>query len=164
MEATPRFVLPPRPTPPDADSKEHERWCRMASVSYDGGSFTTAYGNLAQVWGAGEVDGVCAGMETVNRASYSAKRTNKIGGDTKTINVPASTYKAYPKVNAGLAAGGREFTFVTAEGDFTARVTGDVQSLIAQLCKTKMQQYITFHVHTDRGAKYGPFTPLTILS
>lgn len=162
MEATPRFVVPPRPTPPAAGTKEHERWCRDATVSYDGGSITTAYGNLVQVWSPGEVDAVCQGMKQVNRASYEAKRQNVIGGDEKTVKVSGSTYKAFPRVNGGLAAGGKPFTFVTSDGDFTARVSGDVQALIAHLCGLKMQQYITFYVHTDRGAKYGPFNPLTL--
>jgi len=161
MESTPRFVLPPRPTPPDEGTKEHERWCRESSISYEGGSLTTAYGNIVQVWGPGETPLATMGVD-VNRKSYEAKRTNKIGGTEKTIKVDAKTYKKYPKVNSGLAAGGEVYTFVTSEGDFTARVTGDVQDLVKQLTEQRLQQYISFSFHTGSGAKYGEFTPLAV--
>ena len=163
MDVAPAFVLPPRPQPPAADTKEHEMWCRMQSVNYNGGSITTAYGNIVQTWGPGETPQVCIGTD-VNRASYSAKRTNKIGGETKTVNVSAKTYKKYPKRTSAGAAGGEPFTFVTRDGIFTARVSGDIQSLVQYLCSVRMQQYQEFTVWSSTGAKYGPFTPLTILS
>tara|TARA_B100000459_G_C8575047_1_gene200504 strand:- start:742 stop:1233 length:492 start_codon:yes stop_codon:yes gene_type:complete len=161
MEATPKFVLPPRPTPPEPNTKEHDRWCREEAIVYEGGSFTTAYGNLVQTWGAGELP--AAHIPTnVDRKQYTATRTNKIGGDSQQVNVPASTYKKYPGKNGGNAAAGELFTVDSDDGIFTARVTGDIQLLIAWIVTHRMQQYQGFTLYSGRGKQYGPFTPITI--
>jgi hypothetical protein len=161
MESSPRFILPPRPQPPEAGTEEHERWCRDSSIVYENGSLTSAYGNWVQLWAAGELPAATIGKD-VSRASYTAKRTNKIGGTEKSVTVPASTYKKYPKQNSSSAAAGEVFTFVTDDGDFTARVTGDIQHVVKEIAANRSQQYITFTMYSNRGAQYGPFTPLVI--
>ena len=163
MESTPRIILPPRPTPPAADSKEHERWCRESTINYDGGSITSAYGNFVQLWASGELPGATI-PENIDRKAYTAKRTNKIGGTEKSVSVPAKTYKKYPSLRSSQAAGGEVVTFDTRDGIFTARMNGDIQSLIAEIAKDRMQQYMEFTLYSSRGARYGEFTPLTILS
>lgn len=163
MESTPRFILPPRPTPPDAGSKEHERWCRDLTLKYEGGSITSAYGNFVQLWASGELPSATKAKD-INRKQYSAKRTNKIGGDEKTVNVPAKTYKKYPSLPASQAAGGEVITFDTRDGIFTARLTGDIQFLIKEIASNLSQQYMEFTLYSPRGADYGPFVPFTILS
>ena len=163
MESTPRFILPPRPQPPAADSKEHERWARESTINYEGGSITSAYGNFVQLWGSGELP--AAGIpKNVDRKAYTAKRQNKIGGSTKEVKVGAKTYKKYPSLRSSQSAGGEVVTFDTRDGIFTARMTGDIQSLIAEIAKDRMQQYMSFTLYSPNGARYGEFTPLTILS
>ena len=163
MESAPRFVLPPRPTPPDAGSREHERWCRDLTLKYEGGTITSAYGNFVQLWASGELPSATNGKD-INRKAYKAKRTNKIGGDEKEVSVPAKTYKKYPSQRASQAAGGEVITFDTRDGIFTARMTGDIQHLIKQIASDLTQQYMEFTLYSARGADYGPFVPLTILS
>lgn len=162
-EATPRFVLPPRPTPPNEGTDEHERWCRDQSIAYDGGTITTAYGNIAQVWGPGEIPAVTVGKD-INRKQYTAKRRLNYQDDAVDVNVPAKTYKKYPRHNSSLAAAGEVFTFATDDGDFTARITGDIQYLIKWVTENRMQQYINFTIYSNRGASYGPFTKMTLVS
>lgn len=161
MEAAPRFVLPPRPSVPEPDTKEHERWCREEALLYKGGSFTTAYGNLAQMWAPGELP-ASHDYEVITRASYTAKRTNKIGGDTKTITVGAKDYLKYPSKRGGSAAAGEAFTVVAEDGIFTARVTGDIQDLVKWITEHRMQQFQAFTLYSGRGAQYGPFAPFAI--
>ena len=161
MEASPYFILPPRPTPPEAGTEKHERWCRESSLVFDGGSMTSAYGNWVQLYASGELPSATIGKD-VDRAGYTAKRTNKIGGTEKSVTVPAGQYKRYPKQNSSLAAGGEVFTFVTDDGDFTARVHGDIQHVIKEIAANRTQQYITFTMYSNRGAQYGPFTPMVI--
>ena len=161
MEGTPRFVLPPRPPVPAPDTKEHERWCREEALVYEGGSFTTAYGNLAQLWAPGELP-ASTKAKVITRASYTAKRTNKIGGETKTVSVNAKDYLKYPSKRGGSAAAGEAFTVVADEGTFTARVTGDIQTLIKWITEHRMQQFQGFTLYTGSGAQYGPFTPFAI--
>ena len=159
--AEPRFILPPRPTPPNEGTTEHERWCRDQSVAYPGGTLTTAYGNIAQVWGPGEIPLVTVG-EDINRAQYTAKRRLNYQDTPKDVSVPAKTYKKFPRHNSSLAAAGQVFTFVTDDGDFTARVTGDIQSLITWVSSNRMSQYVDFTIYSNRGASYGPFTKLNL--
>lgn len=158
MESSLNRALPPRPQPPEAGTEEHERWCRDSSIVFAKGSLTSAYGNWVQLWAAGELPNAIT-PTNVDRASYTAKRTNKIGGATKDVNVPASTYKKYPKRNSSSAAGGEVFTFVTDDGDFTARVSGDIQHVVEEIANSRGQQYIGFTMYSNRGAAYGPFTP-----
>lgn len=162
MEAAPRFVLPPRPSPPDAGTDEHDRWCRDLTITYDGGTLTSAYGNIVQTWAPGDLPNAIKPKE-INRASYEAKRQNKIGGDIKTVKVPAGTYKKYPSMNGSQAAGGELFTFDTRDGIFSARVTGDIQALVAHIAGSRMQQFQEFTVYSGSGAIYGPFTPVVLI-
>ena len=163
MDSSPRFILPPRPTPPAADSKEHERWAREMTLNYDGGSITSSYGNFVQLWGAGELPSATNGKD-IDRASYTAKRQNKIGGAIKEVKVPQKTYKKYPSLRSSQAAGGEVITFDTRDGIFTARMTGDIQSLIKEIAKNLSQQYMSFTLYSQHGARYGEFQPFTILS
>ena len=161
MESTPRFVLPPRPSLPDPDTKEHERWCREESLVYEDGSFTTAYGNLAQLWAPGELPAATI-PKTITRASYTAKRTNTIGGEVVDVTVKAKDYLKYPSKRGGSAAAGYPFTVVAEDGTFTARVTGDIQTLIKWIAEHRMQQFQAFTLYSYTGSQYGPFTPFAL--
>ena len=161
MTPEPRFVLPPRPTPPDAGTDTHELWCRDQSIAYTGGTITTAYGNIAQVWGSGEIP-VASVPTNIDRKQYTAKRRLKYDDPIKEVNVPAKTYKKYPRHNSSSAAAGEVFTFATDDGDFTARVTGDIQDLITWVVSNRLQQYVNFTIYSNRGASYGPFTKLNL--
>ena len=68
-------------------------------------------------------------------------------------------YTAYPKRNSSLAAGGDLFTIHTDIGTYTARVGGDVQTLIAYVCTNTNQLYSAISIQSSAGAWYGPFAP-----
>jgi len=153
--------LPPRPSLPDPDTKEHERWCREEALLYEGGTFTTAYGNLAQLWAPGELPSSTK-YKVITRASYTANRTNKIGGSSKKVEVGAKDYLKYPSKRGGSAAAGAAFTVVAEDGTFTARVTGDIQTLIKWITEHRMQQFQAFTLYSGSGAQYGPFTPFAL--
>ena len=163
MESESRIILPPRPTPPEAGSRDHERWCRDLTLKYEGGTITSAYGNFVQLWASGELPSA-TNPRNIDRSAYTARRTNTIGGEQKTVTVPAATYKKYPSLRSSQASGGEVVTFDTRDGIFTARMTGDIQHLIAHIATDLSQQYMEFTLYSARGADYGPFVPFTIVS
>lgn len=133
------------------------------TMNYENGSITSAYGNFVQLWGSGEFPSAVVGKD-IDRAAYTAKRQNKIDGPEKEVKVPQKTYKKYPSQRSSQASGGEVVTFDTRDGIFTARMHGDIQWLIKEIAKTRMQQYMSFTLYSPSGARYGEFTPLTILS
>ena len=157
MTATPLFATPP--VIPIAGSNEEKRWAKESSISWNGGSMTAAYGNLAQTFSMSSLQSVCTNAVDVQRAGYTVTRTNVIGGGSTSVSVPASTYKRYPKHNASLAAGGEPFRIVTPVGEYTARVTGDVQDFVKYLCDNRNALIGTLYVYSGRGTEYGPFNP-----
>ena len=153
-EVAPMFST--RPDPPAAGSEQEDRWAKDATIAFEGGYIKSAYGNLIQTWNLASVLSTCASTD-VERAGYTASRTNTIGGSSKSVTVSASTYKKYNRRNGSLAAGGDAYTFVTDVGTYTARCSGDVQTVIKWICDNKDKQYGTLEVFTGRGAAYGPF-------
>ena len=157
-----------RPEPPEAGSEEDARWKKLTTIAYDGGYIRAAYGNLTQTWAVANKGRFCLASTEVDRAAYSVKRVLTIGTTEKTVNVPASKYKRWPRRNGSSAAAGEPFTFVTDIGSYTARVGGDIQSLLKVLCDNADQLYGTLWVYSDRGAEYGPIskgtTPDTFLA
>jgi hypothetical protein len=55
-----------------------------------------------QLWGSGELPAATI-PENIDRKAYTAKRKNKIGGEEKSVSVPAQTYKKYPSLRSQLA-------------------------------------------------------------
>ena len=153
-EASPRFST--RPDVPDAGTDVEDRWARESTIAFEGGYIKSAYGNLVQTWNLSGLTDTCSAID-VDRKSYSVDRTLTIGGDSKTVNYSAKTYKRYPRRNGGGAAGGEAMTFVTDIGQYTARVAGDVQTMVKWVCDNIDKQYGTLEIYTNRGAFYGPF-------
>ena len=145
-----------RPSPPDPNTDEDKMWRKEAAITYEGGYIVATYGNLAQTWNLGNTSAACSSVD-VTRRSYTVQRTNTIGGATTSVSFPATTYRRYPRVNASVAAGGEEFTFVTDIGEYTARVGGDVQTVVDWICSNRSALYGTLSIFTNRGAQYGPF-------
>ena len=156
MAADLRFAT--RPTPPEAGSEEDARWKKLATISYDGGYIRAAYGNLAQTFALAGKNKFCLGKVDVDRAAYSCKRVLTIGTPEKTVNVPGTTYKRWPRRNGSSAAAGEPFTFKTDIGSYTARVGGDIQSLLTVMCDSVDQIYGVLWIYSDRGAEYGPIS------
>ena len=153
-EVTPYFAE--RPTVPDAGTELEDRWAKESTIAYEGGYIKSAYGNLVQTWNLESLTTTCSAI-SVDRKSYSVNRTLTIGGPSATVNYAAKSYNRYPRRNGGGAAGGEAMTFVTDIGQYTARVSGDVQTLIKWVCDNKDKQFGTLEIYTNRGAFYGPF-------
>ena len=153
-EAQPRFAT--RPTPPAAGTEEEDRWARQSTIAFEGGYIKSAYGNLVQTWNVPGINAACDAVD-VNRAGYSVERELTIGMGSKTVSYPASTYKRFPRRNGSSAAGGEAWTFVTDIGKYTARVTGDVETVVQWICDNQSIQFGTLEIYTGRGAFYGTF-------
>lgn len=156
MTGDTRFAT--RPSVPEAGSDEEARWKKLATISYDGGYIRAAYGNLTQTFALSGKNKFCLGAVDVERASYTVQRTLTIGTDAKEVKVPASRYKRWPRRNGSSAAAGEPYTFKTDIGSYSARVGGDVQSLLKTLCDSVDQIYGTLWIYSDRGAEYGPIS------
>tara|TARA_B100001094_G_scaffold236336_1_gene231427 strand:+ start:467 stop:949 length:483 start_codon:yes stop_codon:yes gene_type:complete len=157
MTGTPSVMFATRPTPPVVTDPEYQAWSRRGTLNYDGGYIEATYGDLIQTWSLGETD-ACAGVQrAVVRTSTT--RTNTIGGAATPVAGANYVYTAYPKRNSSLAAGGDLFTVHTDIGSYTARVGGDIQTLIAYVCNNTNQLYAPISIQSSSGAWYGPFSP-----
>lgn len=152
----PALMFVQRPEPPDANTNEDYMWRKEAAITFEGGYITATYGNLAQTFDLGNTSAGCSSVD-VTRASYTVIRTNTIGGESKSVSFPTTTYKRFPSVNASLAAGGEAFTFVTDIGEYTARIGGDVQTVVDWICSNRTALFGRLSIFTNRGAQYGPF-------
>ena len=157
MTGTPTVQFATRPNPPSVTDAEYQAWSRRATVNYDGGYIEATYGDLIQTWSLGETS-ACAG-QTVSVTRGQSSRTNTIGGATTTVAAVNYEYQAYPKRNSSLAAGGALFTIHTDIGSYTARVGGDVQTLIGYVCTITNQLYSAISIQSSNGSWYGPFAP-----
>jgi len=157
MTDTPTVQFATRPNPPVVTDLEYQAWSRVATLNYDGGYIEATYGDLIQTWSLGETD-ACAGQARAVVRTAST-RTNTIGGAVTPVAGANYVYTAYPKRNSSLAAGGALFTIHTDIGAYTARVGGDVQTLIAYVCNKTNQLYSSISIQSSSGAWYGPFAP-----
>lgn len=155
---TPRFV--PRPDPPAAGTWEYKRWAKEASLSYAGGSITSAYGNLAQTFNEVNLQAVCSPTEKQVSVT-SATVTNTIGGATSQRAGYTYTKKQYNKTNSSQAAAGEPIRIVTDIGEYEARLTGSMQALATWLCDNGSALFGTIYVYSPRGAAYGPYNAIT---
>lgn len=153
-EATTRLAI--RPDTPAAGSETEDRWAKDSTIAYDGGYIRSAYGNLVQTWNLNGLNSPSEAID-VDRAGYSVDRVLTIGMASKPVTYAPKTYKRFPRRNGSGAAGGEEMTFVTDIGQYTARVAGDVETLIQWITDNIGEQYGTLEVYTNRGAIYGPF-------
>ena len=161
LMSDPALYFAERPNVPDTDTDEDKMWRKESAITFDGGYISATYGNLVQTFNLGQSLAACAGVY-VDRNGYTADRTNKIGGTSKKVTVPASTYKRFPRKNGSLAAGGKPFTFVTDIGSYTARIGGDVETCVQWICDNRNSMYGTLTIYSDRGAQYGPFAQTTL--
>lgn len=153
-EVTPYFAT--RPETPAAGSELEDRWAKDSTIAFGDGYIKSAYGNLVQTWNLEGLTTTCAAKE-VDRKGYTVERELTIGMGSKSVTYSPATYKRFPRRNGGGAAGGEAMTFVTDIGTYTARVSGDVQTLVQWVCDNQDKQFGTLEIYTNRGAFYGPF-------
>ena len=145
-----------RPNPPVAGTAEYERWCKEASISWEGGYLKAAYGNIAQTWDVNKI--IPAEGKEVTSKRKQHDRYNQIGGEKKVIAEKTFTVKRYPKVNSSPCAGGNPITIVTPVGQYTARLGGDIQTFVAWILSRDDEIYDNFSFFSTHGADYGPYT------
>tara|TARA_B100000519_G_scaffold201430_1_gene216944 strand:+ start:227 stop:700 length:474 start_codon:yes stop_codon:yes gene_type:complete len=145
----------PRPNPPVAGTVEYERWCKDASISWEGGYLKAAYGNIAQTWDVNKIIPSTGKDVTSKRKEHD--RYNQIGGAKKRIGEKTFTVTRYPKVNSSPNAGGDPITIVTPVGQYTARLGGDIQSFVKWILDRDDEIYDNFSFYSSHGADYGPY-------
>ena len=161
LMSDPALYFAERPEPPATDSDTDKLWRKESAITFNGGYISGTYGNLVQTWNLGQSLAACSSVD-VDRKAYTVTRTNKIGGTSQSVSVPAATYKRFPRKNGSLAAGGAAYTFVTDIGIYTARIGGDVETVVQWICDNRNSMYGTLTIFSDRGAQYGPFAQSTL--
>lgn len=155
---TPRFAI--RPDVPLVNSFDYRRWSKQFTLSYEGGSITSTYGNLIQTINFSGIPVAC----------NNATKPVSVGATTvvRTIGQPGTPRKAYNynkpqyyKKNSSLAAGGYPIRVVTDVGEYTARLSGDISALAKYICSHTGQLYGDVSVFSPSGAQYN-FTPSLI--
>ena len=149
MTATPRFLqpVPEQPT-------------REATLNYQGGSFTTSRGVLAQMFSDASFISTCAFVE-VERQRKSYTRTDYIGATTQVVPQSSWTQKKYPSQTKSIAAGGEPIQ-VRINGEWWAgRLSGNHESFMAFLCDGKDSLVGPIAWRSARGTLYGPIVPTT---
>ena len=157
MTETPRF-LDGRPAPPEIGSDTDKYWRKERALNYEGGYIKAAFGNLAQtfIW----TDGLpmCDGKD-ISTTVKGHDRYNTIGGTKTTVSQFSKNYKVYPGRTSSMAAGGDKIRIVTDIGEYTARLGGDIQSMVKYLCDNRSSMYSLVYIYSSRGKEYGPFGP-----
>lgn len=151
----PRFVV--RPTVPVVGSPGYNYWAKEQTIAYEGGTLTSAYGNLIQTLALGSLATQCAPpTRSVSVTSSTVVRT--IGQPGSSRKAYTFVKKQYRKKNGGAAAAGEVVRIVTSVGEYDARLTGSMQALADYLCANRAAIYDPFTVYSPAGAAYGPFT------
>ena len=152
----PRFAT--RPDIPVVSNPQYQRWTKQASLTYEGGTLTSAYGNLIQTVALGSLNPIC-NPPTKAVSVKAHARTNTIGGTSTNVAAHNYTLSQYPKKNSSAGAAGEPVRVVTSVGEYEARLTGSMEALAKYLCDNGQAIYDPFWVYSPRGAQYGPFTP-----
>lgn len=130
-------------------------------MNFDGGTLTAAYGNLIQTLNVEGLTNFC-NPSTINVSVPSATVVRTIGGASSQRAAYAYTKKQYNKRNSSLAAAGQPIRVVTTVGEYTARLTGSIESFADYLCDNQNLIYDTVSFFSGRGAQYGPFNASSV--
>lgn len=153
MTQTPQPKFAIRPEPPLVNSFDYRRWAKEYSLSYQGGSITSAYGNLIQTINFAGIPMAC--NSTTKNVSVGASSV------VRRIGEPATSRKAYTytatrfyKKNGSLAAGGEPIRVITDVGEYTARLTGSMEALATYICANRGQLYGDVTIYSPSGSRY----------
>jgi hypothetical protein len=156
---SPRFAT--RPPIPGVGTPEYVRWSKEFALPFAGGTLSSAYGNMVQTFNLAGYTNYCAAT-SINVSRTSSSVVNTIGGSAITRAGTTYVKKQYKKKNAGLAAAGETVVIRTDVGEFEARLTGSMQSLVEFVCANSGLLYGPIEVFSPSGASYGPFNPVNI--
>jgi len=157
MTATPTPMFAQRPNPPAINTTEYERWSKEQAIAFNGGTLTSAYGNLIQTFSLDAIGFSCTAPTTsVSVPATTVTRT--IGGASTQRASYQYTKKQFNKKNSSLGAAGHPVRIVTSVGEYTARLTGSMEAFATFLCDNPAALYDSIYVYSPRGAEYGPFT------
>lgn len=153
MTQTPQPKFAIRPEPPLVNSFDYRRWSKEYSLSYNGGSLTSAYGNLIQTINFAGIPMSCeATSKNVSVGASSVVRT--IGQPATARKAYTYTRKSYYKKNGSLAAGGEPVRVITDVGEYTARLTGSMEALVTYICANRGQLYGDVTIYSPAGSRY----------
>lgn len=152
----PRYVT--RPDAPSINTPEYDRWTKESAVSFKGGSLSATYGNLIQTLNVAGIGFNC-NPPTKNVSVPAATVTYTIGGPSATRKSFSYSKKQFNKKNSSMSAGGQPVRIVTGVGEYTGRLTGNLEDFAAFLCENSAFIYDSVYFFSERGAQYGPFNP-----
>jgi hypothetical protein len=152
----PRLV--DRPTPPQPNTADYDRWTKWQAISWDGGSFSATWGNLVQTWNLDTLNYICQESKEITVSKSSHQRVNKIGSSPTTVAGTTYTQTVYPKKNSSLAAAGEIVRIVTDIGEYSGRLTGPMELFAKFACANVSSQFGSMTIYSPRGASYGPIS------
>ena len=152
----PRLV--DRPTPPQPNTPDYDRWTKQQAISWEGGSITAAWGNIVQTWNLDTLNYMCQEKKTITVTKSSHQRVNTIGQPATNVSGTTYTQTVYPKKTSSLAAAGEVVRIVTDIGEYTARLTGPMELFAKFACDNVNAQFGSMTIYSPRGASYGPIS------
>ncbi len=131
---------------------------KEVTVNYTGGSITSTRGTLEAIFEEEFLPSACQGVtREISRIAYPMVRV--IGDAPTNVGATAFSVTSYPKTPSSFASGGKPIMVSADGGWWTARLTGDMESLVSFLCDNLESLSATLLVQSPSGAKYGPYTP-----
>lgn len=130
---------------------------RKVTIPFPGGSITATRGLLNALFGAELVTAGTTGTSNVSVGSH--QRVRVIGGPAKTIAANTYARKKFPSARSNGGSGGEPVAFLYGGDWWTARLTGSHQDLCSWLEGANWASNETILWRSEKGTKYGPFTP-----
>lgn len=130
---------------------------RKVSLPFPGGSITATKGLLEALFGEALVDAGMTGSTNVSVGSH--QRVRVIGGPATNVAANVYTRKKFPSARSNGGAGGEAIAFLFGGDWWTARLTGSHQDLCSWLENANWSSGQTILWRSEKGTKYGPFTP-----
>lgn len=130
---------------------------RKISLPFPGGSITATRGLLNALFGEELVTAGTTGTSNVSVKSHT--RVRVIGGPGTSIGANTYSRKRFPSARSNGGAGGEAIAFLVGGDWWTARLTGSHQDLCDWLEGANWASNSTILWRSEKGTKYGPFTP-----
>ena len=128
-------------------------------MGFPGGSLSASRGLLVALFGPELVNASQTGTASVSVQGHS--RTRVIGGPSISVSATSYNRKKFPSARSNGGAGGEAIRMLVAGDWWTARLTGSHQDFNAWLEGSNWGSGNTALWRSEKGSKYGPFTPTT---
>lgn len=134
-----------------------DQFARRISIGFPGGSLSASRGLLTALFGEALVNANATGSVPVQVGSHS--RVRVIGGPATAVAATNYTREKFPSGRSNGGAGGEAIRLLVDGDWWTARLSGSHQDLNAWLQTSTWGSGNTAMWKSEKGTKYGPFTP-----